>query len=138
MLHFVPRKAFQSKKQPQASTPFVDAALLSEKEGDLLKAEETLILSSKPKLPVSITAGKLTHLAAGPLGAEQGSYAPSLVIQIPPGPVDTFSGCVEAFPTTNRRAHTLAQILTEIILRFVIRAWNLLPRSPNNVSNSYR
>lgn len=77
MLHFVPRKAFQSKKQPQASTPFADAALLSEKEGDLLKAEETLILSSKPKLPVSLTAGKLTHLAACPLGAKQGDTSAS-------------------------------------------------------------
>ena len=53
--------------------------------------------------------------------------------------VDTFSRWVETFPITNKRAHTMAQILlTEIILRFVIRAWNLLPRSPNNVSNSYR
>ena len=33
--------------------------------------------------------------------------------------VDTFSGWVEAFPTTNKRAHTVAQIfLTEIIPRF--------------------
>ena len=33
--------------------------------------------------------------------------------------VDTFSGWVEVFPTTNKRAHTVAQILlTEIILRF--------------------
>ena len=75
MLHFVPRKAFQSKKQPQASTPFADAALLSEKGCDLFKAEETLILSSKPKLPVAITAGELTHLTAGPLGAEQDTSA---------------------------------------------------------------
>lgn len=77
MLHFVQRKAFQSKKQPQASTPFAEAALLSEKVCDLLKAEETLILSSKPKLPVSITAGELTHLTAGPLGAEQGDTSAS-------------------------------------------------------------
>ena len=33
--------------------------------------------------------------------------------------VDTFLGWVEAFPTTNKRAHTVAQILlTEIIPRF--------------------
>ena len=33
--------------------------------------------------------------------------------------VDTISGWVEAFPTTNKRAHTVAQIfLTEIIPRF--------------------
>ena len=33
--------------------------------------------------------------------------------------VDTFSGWVEALPTTNKRAHTVAQILlTEIIHRF--------------------
>ena len=33
--------------------------------------------------------------------------------------VDTFSGWVEAFPTTNKRAHIVAQILlTEIIPRF--------------------
>ena len=32
--------------------------------------------------------------------------------------VDTFSGWVEAFPTTNKRAHTVAQILTEIIPKF--------------------
>ena len=33
--------------------------------------------------------------------------------------VDTFLGWVEAFPTTNKRAHTMAQILlTEIIHRF--------------------
>ena len=33
--------------------------------------------------------------------------------------VDTFSGWVEAFPTTNKRAHKVAQILlTEIIPRF--------------------
>ena len=32
---------------------------------------------------------------------------------------DTFSGWVETFPTTNKRAHTVAQILlTEIIPRF--------------------
>ena len=32
---------------------------------------------------------------------------------------DTFLGWVEAFPTTNKRAHTVAQILlTEIIPRF--------------------
>ena len=35
------------------------------------------------------------------------------------GLVDTFSGWVEAFPTTNKRAHTGAQILlTEIIPGF--------------------
>lgn len=33
--------------------------------------------------------------------------------------VDTFSGWVETFPTTNKRAHTVAQILlTKIIPRF--------------------
>ena len=33
--------------------------------------------------------------------------------------VDTFSGRVEAFPTTNKKAHIVAQILlTEIIPRF--------------------
>ena len=33
--------------------------------------------------------------------------------------VDTFSGWLEAFPTTNKRAHSVAQILlTEIIPRF--------------------
>ena len=59
---------------------------------------------------------------------------------------DTFSGWVETFPTTNKRAHTVAQILlTEIIPRFgqpsslqSDEAWNLHPRSPNNLSNSYR
>ena len=58
--------------------------------------------------------------------------------------VDTFSGWVEAFPTTNKRAHTMAQILlTEIIPGLaclhaygLIMAWNLHPRSPNNLFNS--
>ena len=37
--------------------------------------------------------------------------------------VDTFLGWVEAFPTTNKRAHTMAQILlTEIIPRFGLPA----------------
>ena len=60
--------------------------------------------------------------------------------------VDTFSGWVEAFPTTNKRAHTVAQILlTEIIPRFGLlsslqsdNGLDLRPRSPNNLSNSYK
>ena len=60
--------------------------------------------------------------------------------------VDTFSGWVEAFPTTNTRAHTGAQILLTKIIPGVaclhpyslIMARNLHPRSPNNWSNSYR
>ena len=46
------------------------------------------------------------------------SYAPGRESQIPPGPCEHFSGWVEAFTTTNKRAHTVAQILlTEIIPR---------------------
>ena len=59
--------------------------------------------------------------------------------------VDTFSGWVEAFPT-NKRAHTVAQILLTGIIPglaclhpySLIMARNLHPRSPNNSSNSYR
>ena len=37
--------------------------------------------------------------------------------------VDTFSGWIEAFPTTNKRAHTMAHILlTEIVPRFGLPA----------------
>ena len=47
------------------------------------------------------------------------SYAPGSVIQIPPGPCGQFFGMGRTFPTTYKRAHSVAQILlTEIILRF--------------------
>ena len=60
--------------------------------------------------------------------------------------VDTFLGWVEAFPTTNKGAHTVAQILlTEIIPRFGLpsslqsdNGLQFTYKVPNNLSNSYR
>jgi hypothetical protein len=53
--------------------------------------------------------------------------------------VDTFSGWVEAFPTTNKRAHTLSDhLLREIIPQFGVLVSLQLDNGPEFTSQVYQ